>query len=54
MKDPCANKFQGIMCYEGRVYMLSLSGLGWTGPIPPSLGLLDKLGFLDMSSNALV
>jgi hypothetical protein len=24
--DPCVNRFQGVLCFEGRIYQLQLSG----------------------------
>lgn len=51
--DPCVYRFQGIYCFEGIIYSLSLTNVGWSGPVPPSLGLISRLTSIDISNNAL-
>ena len=44
----------GVLCNAGWVISISLSGLGMTGSIPTSVGLLSRLNTLDLHSNAIV
>jgi hypothetical protein len=52
--DPCIHKFQGILCFEGRVVQIMVSSLSWTGLIPQSLTRLQRLWIMDLSGNQLV
>lgn len=44
----------GVLCSAGVVVSVSLTGLGMTGSIPSSVGLLSRLTKLDLHSNSIV
>jgi hypothetical protein len=44
----------GVLCSAGVVVSLTLTGLGMTGSIPSSVGLLSRLTKLDLHSNSIV
>ena len=45
--------WEGLLCNAGSVVSISLSGLGLTGTIPSSVGLLSRLTKLDIHSNSI-
>lgn len=53
--DPCSSgSFDGVACDENhRVANISLQGMGLTGTIPPSIGLLTSLTGLYLHFNSL-
>ncbi|PWA82410.1 leucine-rich repeat protein kinase family protein [Artemisia annua] len=51
--DPCGDKWDGITCTDSRVTSMSLNSNGFTGNIPPSIGNLSKLYWLDLADNKL-
>jgi hypothetical protein len=52
--DPCIYKFQSVRCFEGRIFYITTSELGWTGQIPKSFGLMPRLTYLDLGGNQFV
>lgn len=54
--EPCngfTSSLSGATCNNGRIYKLSLSGLGLRGSIPANLANCTSLQALDLSANAL-
>ncbi|KAL6853557.1 hypothetical protein ACP4OV_019586 [Aristida adscensionis] len=49
--DPCGTQWDGIMCNNGRVTSIRLSGVNLQGTLGSSVGQLSELVFLDLSSN---
>lgn len=49
--DPCTDKFQGVVCVDGRVVTISLPNNGLEGLVPSSLFDLPQLEELDLSGN---
>jgi hypothetical protein len=51
--DPCTGKWEGIVCKDGTVIALDLSGNGLAGQLPNFLGLFGALESLALADNAL-
>nr|CAN68980.1 hypothetical protein VITISV_004150 [Vitis vinifera] len=51
--DPCGSSWEGIGCYNQRVISISLNSNSFSGGIPPSIGNLSKLYWLDLADNQL-
>ncbi|XP_024362293.2 probable leucine-rich repeat receptor-like protein kinase At5g49770 [Physcomitrium patens] len=49
--DPCADKWEGILCEDNRVVSLYLVNKELKGTIPPAIGDLTALQNLDLSFN---
>ncbi|KAI3676117.1 hypothetical protein L1987_85716 [Smallanthus sonchifolius] len=50
---PCGDKWDGITCTDSRITSMALNSNGFTGKIPPSIGNLTKLYWLDLADNKL-
>ncbi len=52
--DPCVDRVYGLWCLNGRVMQLSCLACGWSGVLPPAIGGLSELRWLEFSQgNAL-